>query len=109
MIITPIPTADRKRFQETGLPWFGDSFEKKKEKINLEVMVHEKTAEKTMAMLIFLTPICSDDPVHTLHSVFLKCTMQHFIVLQPIYLNESFCSAAETESQILEYEAYRLI
>lgn len=37
----------------------------KKEKINLGVIVHVKTAVKTMAMLIYLTPICSDDPFYT--------------------------------------------
>lgn len=49
----------------------------KKEKINLEVIVHEKTLEKTMAMQIFLTPICGVDPLHTLYSVFLKHCMQN--------------------------------
>lgn len=86
MIITPIPAVDCERFQETGLQGFGDSISKK-EKINLGVIVYEETAEKTMPMLIFLTPICSDDPVHTLYSVFLKCTTQNDIVLQPIYFN----------------------
>lgn len=83
MIITPIPAVDCERFQETGLPGLVTQFQKK-EKINLGVTVHEKTAEKTTSMLIFLTPICSDDPVHTLYSVFLKCTTQNEIVLQPI-------------------------
>lgn len=59
----------------------------KKEKINLGVIVHEKAAEKTTAMLIFLNPICSDDPIHTLYYVFLKCAKQNDMVLLPIYFN----------------------
>lgn len=70
MIITPIAAVDWERFQEMGLPGFGDSISKKREKINLGVIVHEKTAEKTMPMQICLTPICSVDPLHTLYSFY---------------------------------------
>lgn len=68
MIITPIAAVDWERFQDIGLLGFGDSISKK-EKINLEVIVHEKTLEKTMAMQILLTPICGVDPLHILYSV----------------------------------------
>lgn len=68
MIITPIAAVDWERFQDIGLLGFGDSISKK-EKINLEVIVHEKTLEKTMAMQILLAPICGVDSLHTLYCV----------------------------------------
>ena len=33
-----------------------------------------------MAMLISLTPICGDDPAHTLFPVYLKCNTQNLLV-----------------------------